>query len=216
MNLRKLLWIWLCLFPVFQLAAQELSEDNFDHYTSTEGLSDNYITSLAQDATGFIWASTLHGLNRYNGSHFIQYHSNSDSLSLSSEELTGLVWLDKERLAVYSSGLHIINTKTSETSNLFIPYHRPQYQYKFNMIERAIGDEKGNIYILSRSGFYHFDRNYKLVFRFDYYSEQQVPTEHFFFGRELLQLDDKAVAYNFNRWFICVQLQKESNLEKWK
>ena len=193
MNLRKLLWIWLCLFPVFQLAAQELSEDNFDHYTSTEGLSDNYITSLAQDATGFIWASTLHGLNRYNGSHFIQYHSNSDSLSLGSEELTGLVWLDKERLAVYSSGLHIINTKTSETSNLFIPYHRPKYQYKFNMIERAIGDEKGNIYILSRSGFYHFDRNYKLVFRFDYYSEQQVPTEHFFFGRELLQLDDKRL-----------------------
>ncbi|HEX5153691.1 MAG TPA: histidine kinase [Parafilimonas sp.] len=193
MNLRNLSWIWLCFFTVSQLAAQEFSEDNFDHYTSTEGLSDNYITGLAQDATGFMWAATLHGLNRYDGSHFAQYHSNSDSLSLASEELTGLVWLDKERLAVYSAGLHIINTKTNEARNLFIPYHRTQYQYKFNMIERAIGDEKGNIYILSRSGFYHFDKNYHLRFRFDYYSEQQVLTEHFFFGRDLLRLDDKRL-----------------------
>ena len=39
------------------------------------------------------------------------------------------------------------------------------------MIERVLGDEKGDLYVLSRSGFYHYDKNYKLISRFDYYSE---------------------------------------------
>ena len=88
MSLRKLLLGWLLLFPVSQLAGQEFSENNFNHYTRADGLSDNFITGLAQDATGFIWASTYYGLNRYDGSHFAQYHNNSDSLSPASEELT--------------------------------------------------------------------------------------------------------------------------------
>lgn len=190
---RKLLLVLLLYFQVFRLAGQNFAENNFDHYTKADGLSDDNVTGLAQDATGYIWATTSYGLNRFDGSNFIQRHSNDDSLSPASEELPGLAWLDKERLAVYSAGLHIIHTRTGEAYNLFIPYHNKQYEYKFNMIERASGDENGNVYILSRSGFYHFDKNYKLRFRFDFYSEQQVRTEHFFFGRELFKLDDKRL-----------------------
>ena len=190
---QKLLLILLWCFLVLRLTGQELAETNFERYTKTEGLSDNNITGVVQDATGYIWASTLYGLNRYNGSRFIQYHSNNDSVGLASEELSRLTWLDKERLAAASSGLHIINTKTGKTNNLFVPYHLWQYEYKFNMIEQVLGEENGDMFVLSRSGFYHFDKNYKLLFRFDYYSEQQVRTEHFHFGREFFQLDNKRL-----------------------
>ena len=61
------------------------------------------------------------------------------------------------------------------------------------MIERALGDENGNCYILSRSGFYHYDKNYQLVSRFDFYTEKEVPVTHFFFGRELFELDEKRL-----------------------
>ena len=61
------------------------------------------------------------------------------------------------------------------------------------MIMRVKGDADGNIYILSRSGFYQFDKNYKLVFRFDYYSEKEVLTEHFYFGEEMVELDDRRL-----------------------
>jgi len=88
MLLQKLLLRLLLLFPVIQLAGQEFSEKNFDHYTRANGMSDNYVTGLAQDATGFIWAATAYGLNRYDGSHFVQYHSRDDNLSPASEELT--------------------------------------------------------------------------------------------------------------------------------
>ncbi len=194
MNLQRLLIVLLLLSPVSHLTGQELSENNFDHYTKAEGMSHNTVTAIAQDSAGYVWIGTSSGLNRYNGSRFVQFHSNDDSLSLVSEELTGITWLDKHCLAVYAAaGLHIINTRTGETRNLFIPYHRQQYLYKFNGIMGAKGDEDGNIYVLSRSGFYHFDKNYKLIFRFDYYSEEEVFTEHFYFGGDLLELDNRRL-----------------------
>jgi putative methionine-R-sulfoxide reductase with GAF domain len=179
--------------PATYLAGQEFAENNFDHYTTANGISHNTITGIVQDSTGYVWLSTYGGLSRYNGSRFIQFHSNDDSLSLPSELLSGISWLDRYRLAVYASGLHIVDTRTGKTRNIFIPCEDKQYQYKFNMIEKAAGDENGNIFILSRSGFYHYDSSYKLVSRFDYYKREEVPYEHFFFGRDFFNLDDHRI-----------------------
>ena len=90
MNLQRLLILLLLLFPVQHLIGQEFSENNFEHYTKAEGMSHNTVIGLAQDSTGYVWVATSYGLNRYNGSRFVQFHSNSDSLSLGSEELTGM------------------------------------------------------------------------------------------------------------------------------
>lgn len=193
MNLKQYLMI-LLFVPAIDLSGQDIYENNFDHYTKTEGMSHNTVTGLAQDSAGYMWISTSFGLNRYNGSRFVQFHSNNDSFSLGSEAITGITWIDKERLAVYgATGVHIVNTKTGENHNLFIPYPRQQYLYKFNMVQRVTGDDSGNMYVLTRSGFYHFDKNYELVSRFDYYSEKEVHTEHFFFGNELLELDGRQL-----------------------
>ncbi|MBC7886790.1 MAG: histidine kinase [Ferruginibacter sp.] len=193
MNQQRSLILFLLLLPASFLSGQDLYENNFVRYSTAEGLSHNTVTGLAQDHTGYIWLATASGLNRYDGNRFVQFHSNNDSLSLPAEELAGMAWLDQHRLAIYATGLHIINTQTGETRNLFIPYHDRQYQYKFNMVERAMGDDKGNIFILSRSGFYHYDKTYQLVSRFDYYSEEEVPVTHFFFGRELFELDSRRL-----------------------
>ncbi|MBL7741844.1 MAG: histidine kinase [Chitinophagaceae bacterium] len=194
MNLKQILnWLVILLFPAVQLYGQEFSEDKFDHYTTVKGLSHNTVTGIAQDSAGYMWIATSYGLNRFDGSRFIQFHSNNDSLSLPAEELGELTWLDDHRLAVFSSGIHIIDTRTGRTHNLFIPYHNLQYQFKFNMIEKVLGDENGDIFIQSRSGFYHYDKNYQLLSRFDFYSEEQVPVTHFYFGRRLLELDKKRL-----------------------
>lgn len=183
---------FLLLFSGF-LPAQDLSEKNFTVYTTANGLSDNTITGLSQDATGYIWISTLYGLNRFDGSHFKQYHSTNDSHSPASEEFWGMNRLDKERLATFAMGVHIVNTGTNETRNVFIPYHDRQYEYKFNMIMGALGETNGDSYVLTRSGFYHFDKDNKLIYRFDYYKGNSVATEHFVFGRELLELDSRRL-----------------------
>ena len=197
------------LFLPFITTGQALNENNFTRYTTLDGLSDNHVTDIEQDATGYIWLSTASGLNRYNGSRFIQYHSSGDSLSPASQSFMRINRLNKERIAFLPTGLHIINTKTNERRNVFIPYHDKLYQYKFNMIERATGDTAGNTFALARSGFYHFDKNYTLVFRFDYFSEKEVPTEHFFFGNDLIELDEKQLLISARPGLYLYNKQKK-------
>lgn len=187
MRFSKLL---LLCFLCFRLQAQPLAPENFVHYTTANGLSHNSVRHVLQDGTGFVWIATPSGLNRFNGRRFVQYHSTSDSLSLPSEEISGMTWLNKDLLGVYSSGLHIIHTKTGKRHNLFVPYHRKQLQYKFNGIVQAKGDAEGNLYVLTGSGFYHFDKQHNLLSRYDHYKEAEVPVAYFVFGRELFTFDD--------------------------
>jgi putative methionine-R-sulfoxide reductase with GAF domain len=177
------------------LRAQNFDEINFTSYTKQQGLSNSFVTGIAQDARGYMWIATAAGLNRFNGCNFVQFHSSDDSLSLPQENLTKLVWLDTCRLAVYSSGgLHIVNTRTGETHNLLVPYKDKQYQYKFNTVTAASSNSSGDIFLLTRSGFYHYDKNYQLLFRFDYFSGEEVARTPFAFGRQLLWIDDHRIA----------------------
>src|SRR5678815_5913546 len=79
----------LLLLPISDLIGQEFSEKNFDQYTTASGLSHNVVNAILQDSAGYVWIATASGLNRYNGSRFIQFHSTRDSLSLVSEDIGG-------------------------------------------------------------------------------------------------------------------------------
>lgn len=199
MNRRILFLAMLYFITIFivgneALSAQDMHENNFMVYNKADGLTSDNITGIAQDSIGYIWASTSAGLNRFNGSNFTQFHSANDSLSLPGEYLRGLVWLDLSRLCVYGDGLHIINTRTGDRRNVFIPYSEKQYQYKFNWIMAVSGNSAGDIFVLARSGFYHFNKDYRLVFRFDYYKKEEVSSASFVFGRYLLWLDEQRLA----------------------
>ncbi len=183
----------LLILSLRHAEGQHFTEDKFDRYTTADGMSHNTVSAIAQDSAGYIWIATSYGLNRFNGSRFVQVHSNSDSLSLPAEDLTGMAWLDKYRLAVFSNGLYMLDTRTNTAHNLFIPYHDLKYQFKYNMIVRTIGDKNGSIYILTRSGFYHYDKNYNLLSRYDFYKEEEVPVSHFYFGRGLFELDSQRL-----------------------
>ena len=76
--------LYVCLIAFFlisgnPLAAQYFAENKFTNYTTADGLSDNTITGIAQDPAGYIWLPTASGLNRYDGTRFVQYHSTGDA-----------------------------------------------------------------------------------------------------------------------------------------
>ena len=188
------------------LKAQEINEKNFVLYTKQQGLSDNAITDVTQDSTGYLWISTGFGLNRFNGNNFVQFHSTRDTCSLPIEYVSGLLWLNNRELAAYTGkGLHIIDTRSGESRNLLVPWGDKQYQYKFNGIMAVKINPAGEVFILTRSGFYHFDKNYRLVFRFDYYTNEQVARTPFGFGRNLLCLDDRRFAIVTSCWYLLLQ-----------
>ncbi len=99
-----------------------LSEKNtlkFDHFNVEQGLSNNYVTGFAQDSLGYIWVSTVDGLNRYNGNEFYNFKSGNDSInSLNYNFIQELKFNRKgELLIVTGAGLNIYNLK-NETFSL--------------------------------------------------------------------------------------------------
>jgi ligand-binding sensor domain-containing protein len=63
--------IWLLLSsPLF---GQQYPGYLFRHIGQTDGLLTSGITSITQDKRGFIWIGTLNGLQRYDGTRFLNY-----------------------------------------------------------------------------------------------------------------------------------------------
>lgn len=69
------------LLATFCLAQAALAQNfNLSKFTNAQGLPQNYIYSLVQDNSGFVWVGMAEGLSRYDGLHFTNY-TTRDSLS---------------------------------------------------------------------------------------------------------------------------------------
>lgn len=49
----------------------------FEHLTTEDGLSHNYVQSIYQDKDGFIWLGSDNGLNRYDGQRIDIFSTNT-------------------------------------------------------------------------------------------------------------------------------------------
>lgn len=64
----------------------------------SNSISNQFVTSFAEDALGHIWMSTIRGLNKYNVYEYHQYFSTTDSSSLSDNRIQNLYRDSKNRL----------------------------------------------------------------------------------------------------------------------
>ncbi len=106
--------LWLALFLAPDLAGQE-RRFTFEHFTVNEGLSQNLISSILQDRSGFLWLGTKDGLNKYDGYGFSTYHRLPfDSGSLSDGYITRLFEDSKGRLWIgtFRGGLNLYDRES--------------------------------------------------------------------------------------------------------
>lgn len=109
MQVRKLLCLWafwgLCAHPG-QLRAQGVS---FSQLSLSNGLSSNGVVALSIDKSGFLWAATKDGLNRYDG-YSVKVYNTSNSSNLAANEAENLVCDPKNRLWISSNqGLNLLD-----------------------------------------------------------------------------------------------------------
>jgi len=96
---RRLLFLLLAtlaltLFP-FPVAAQS-NTIRFERLTVEDGLSQNAILAIAQDAQGFLWFGTEDGLNKYDGYQFVVFeHDPEDPASLV-DNFVSAIYVDLE------------------------------------------------------------------------------------------------------------------------
>lgn len=163
--------------------AQSFDEKGFQLYTTKNGLSDNHITGLTQDVYGYIWIATQRGLNRYDGSNYLQFFSDDRPNSLPQDRVRLMKWLHNGQLgSCTSGGLHIINTQTLQQRAITIPGN-PDMAYRENSVYGVAGDNKGHVFLLTSTGFYHFDNNDKIVFRYDHYKKENASKTDLPFSR---------------------------------
>lgn len=121
------------LFLGHSLTLLAFDEVRFENITNTEGLSHNTVRHIMQDSHGFMWFSTVNGLNRYDGHKFIVFQPNFEENSLSESNIRKIVKDKNEHIWVQttSRSMHCYDAIT-ET---FVNYTSQQGFSNFNRVE---------------------------------------------------------------------------------
>jgi ligand-binding sensor domain-containing protein len=159
---QKLLILFLVFLYVNPVFTQQNNNLVFTHLTTRDGLSGNIINFITQDSSGFIWIGTTDGLDRYDGRHFKIYrsdplHSNSipdNSISSIAIDKYGIIW------AGTNDGLCSIDPVTDSVS-VYKNIEGNVSSLSHNYQPTPFIDHDNNLWIGTRMGLDHFNRNTK-------------------------------------------------------
>jgi len=126
--------------------------------TAEDGLSNNSVQCIIQDKDGIMWIGTTGGLNRYDGSFFIQYSLLSQP-ALSSSVITalmqgedGLIWIGTE------NGLNILDP-VSNTIRQFVHYDTASASIPRGVIRTIQKTENGHVWVMSDHWLIEFEND---------------------------------------------------------
>ena len=99
---------------------------SFRRLTTEEGLSQDFVLSIAQDSEGFMWFGTNDGLTRYDGRNCkVFHHRPDDSTSLPDSRISGLSADAGGRLWVSTlNGICYLNPDTRRFQRVRVPSPR--------------------------------------------------------------------------------------------
>jgi ligand-binding sensor domain-containing protein len=177
----------ICIFIAVHLSSsgQRIEEKDFLHFTTRNGLSDNYVTGVQQDNIGYTWISTHRGLNRFDGNIFKQFLHSDDPNSIVDNTITSMQLFEGTQLGLATTdGAEIFSTTTLHTRMLDIAADE-ELKYWTNFSRYISRDEDGDFGVSNKTGYYIFSPNGKLKRRFDYYSSKDIGNNWMSFGQRL-------------------------------
>jgi diguanylate cyclase (GGDEF)-like protein/PAS domain S-box-containing protein len=157
--------VFTCFSNLFALDQNGL----FKRITIEQKLSENTISCILQDRTGFIWIGTSNGLNRYDGHQFIQFrysqnkpNSLSDSTILSlCEDRDGFLWVGT------ANSLNRFNPISGQNTIYRSDDSDPQ-ALNNDYIQNIFQDSHGEIWIGTAWGLHRFLRQQGKFERFHF------------------------------------------------
>ena len=123
----------------------------FEHLTTEDGLSHNYVQSIYQDTDGFIWLGSDNGLNRYDGQHIDIFSTNTQP-TLGGNKIRRIIQdRDKNLWILHENGLDRMKYSTQQVKS---------FLYDKNQSSRwvGIGVDKGGSFVAYTE---------KKIFRYD-------------------------------------------------
>src|SRR5664279_492414 len=186
MNMFRFRILFIGVFLQFilenQLQAQELDESNFIRYTRLQGLSNNYISGIAQDSDGYIWIATHKGLNRFDGNNFLSIFKSSRHSPLPDNLLKYLhEQSPDEILGATRAGAFAYNPITGKFKQFIVPCDSVIFFWTNNVFD-IVKDRAGNYVVSTKTGLYIFNHEGNLIKRYDYHLPASVGKVEMIFG----------------------------------
>lgn len=123
--------------------AQQVKQYSFKHFSVSNGLAANRVTSVVQDREGYIWMATTNGLQRYDGNSFLtfQAHENNPA-SIPANDINALYVDKKGNLWLISDNDHIgiFDTKKFTYRKAYLPKDEAKYLMLLHLTELATGE----------------------------------------------------------------------------
>jgi ligand-binding sensor domain-containing protein len=141
-----------------------------------QGLSNNYIVSIAQDKQGFLWFATESGLNRFDGKEFRVYKKYfGNNSGINGNELNK-VWADDTDnvvwIACQRAGLNMFDCE-NDSFSLFVHDDNDPKSIISNAVTDVVNDAKGNLWVSTFSdGVDYYDKQKK---EFIHYNRTTLP-----------------------------------------
>ena len=162
--MRRLFALVLCAFLQLHcnyMFAQSANTYYFTHIDVRNGISENTIKSITQDAWGFMWFGTKNGLNRYDGINIKQYDVDdyvksfgNHNVSVLFPDKSGILWVGTDK------GVFRFNPKTELFD--YFDVKTDQGVGIGNWISQIVSDKDGNIWIISPDeGAFKYDIQHK-------------------------------------------------------
>lgn len=157
MYYQKTFLLLLLFFKITTYCFGQDQSSRFKLINGNYGLSQSFVHTLEKDSSGFIWAGTQNGLNRFDGYHFKQYHKQKeDSTSLQGSYIwsiqtdkNGLNWVGT------TNGICSYDPKTDR----FTRYHIPSNEPKHKIIRSILALDKDNVLIGTAKGVFLLNPN---------------------------------------------------------
>ncbi len=134
------------------------NDPKFKHFTTSDGLSHNYVYCATQDHHGFIWAGGPNGLNRYDGNEFVVYRNvEGDSTSLSNNKVDALFEDGDHNFWIGTrDGLNLLNRSTDNFQRFYPNPDAVESSFD-NWIWSILEDSHRNLWVGTATDLLRFD-----------------------------------------------------------
>ena len=216
--------IFTCLFFITKIIFNQPQNIEFEHLTTEDGLSNNFVISIIQDTSGFMWFGTKSGLNRWDGYQFKIYSNNPyDSNSISNDHVyalykdsLGTLWVGTEH------GLNKFDIQTGKFIR-YITHHDSIDFMSQNRVTCIIEDDLSNIWYSTECGICKLNVATGRIERFLEESKDANPPANIVLAiykidreRILVGSVKKLSSFNFkSKNFTTINQLKELYLEKY-
>lgn len=162
--------IFILLVLISAINAQD-NDITFEHFSTKDGITQNYITAIVQDSLGYIWFSTQFGLNKFDGYNFTSYLYDPKNKNSPRGNWMNFLTTDNEgKIWIFQGigGIDCFDTYKENFTHYYYDVNDPNgISEKF--INTAHIDQWGNFWLgMFNTGINRFDRENKTFKKYSY------------------------------------------------